>query len=427
MNAQSIISAIETENFTGKIRDLYGSSLSVEKQKERYRNVTSGFARRFGDTGDIRIYSAPGRTEIGGNHTDHQHGRVLAAAVNADIICAASPCDEERVTVVSEGFGEFSLSLADLEPREENYGKTEALIAGVFGAMKSRGYKIGGFKGYMSSQVPGGSGLSSSAAFEILIGYIISEMFNNSAVSAVELAEMGQFSENVFFGKPCGLMDQMACAQGGLCQFDFADPSHPEIIPVNVDLGAIPYDIAITETGGSHEDLTDEYAAVPLEMKGVAQMFGEEYLKNVTGDMLLEKCGEIREKLGDRAFLRAVHFVNETKRAAAEAAALEKGDMDGFMELFRRSGHSSWELLQNVSVCSDPVNQPVAVAIAVSRQILGDNGGYARVHGGGFAGTIQAFVRKVLSEKYRDKMDQIFGEGTCHILEIRKYGGIRVL
>ena len=422
MNAQSIISAIETENFTGKIRDLYGSSLSVEKQKERYRNVISGFARRFGDTGDIRIYSAPGRTEIGGNHTDHQHGRVLAAAVNADIICAASPCDEERVTVVSEGFGEFSLSLADLEPREENYGKTEALIAGVFGAMKSRGYKIGGFNGYMSSQVPGGSGLSSSAAFEILIGYIISEMFNNSAVSAVELAEMGQFSENVFFGKPCGLMDQMASSVGNIITIDFADPAHPDVEPVQVDFSQAGLALCILDSGADHADLTDEYAAIPNECRAVAAVCGGEVLRDVPFETFIANLPACRKQCGDRAVLRAFHIYADNQRVARQVNALRAGDFETFLQLVNESGTSSWEYLQNVIPAGYKEHQEVAVTIAAAKHFL-NGAGAVRVHGGGFAGTVQAFVPLEKLDAFKAEMEAILGAGKCHILSIRPEGG----
>lgn len=417
MNAQSIMSAIETENFTGKIRDLYGSSLSVEKQKERYRNVTSGFARRFGDTGDIRIYSAPGRTEIGGNHTDHQHGRVLAAAVNADIICAASPCDEERVTVVSEGFGEFSLSLADLEPREENYGKTEALIAGVFGAMKSRGYKIGGFKGYMSSQVPGGSGLSSSAAFEILIGYIISEMFNNSAVSAVELAEMGQFSENVFFGKPCGLMDQLVSSMGGLVYIDFADPAQPAAERVSFDFSHCGHALCIVSCGADHANLTADYAAIPDELARVCAVFGKTYLREVDEEDFCRQLPAVRAAAGDRAVLRAMHVYDENRRVRAEVQALRAGDFARFLALVNASGNSSWEYLQNITPAGAAARQDMALTLALCRHLLAGTGA-VRVHGGGFAGTALSIVPEERIPCFTAGLERALAPGCCRVLRV---------
>ena len=406
-------------------------------------NLISGFVRHFGDT-QVSLYSACGRTELGGNHTDHQNGQVLAAAVDMRISAAAAACgnghtedaacaarnghtEGKRVELYSEGFGLIELDISDLSMREAEKGTTAGLVRGVLAGLAEQGFKVGGFKTYIKSDVPAGSGLSSSAAFEVLIGRIISGLYNDDSISYVELAKVGQFAENVYYGKPCGLMDQIACASGKTVYIDFAYDGCPIIEEIDFDFDSCGYKLCITDTGGSHADLTDEYAAVPAEMSAVAELFGSgsygcqeggeperHKLRGITSEQLLEKASEIRRKAGDRALLRALHFAGETERAKAEAEALKEGDFGEFLRLVKESGDSSYKLLQNVYAGGD---QPIAVALAVSELVLGEDG-VCRVHGGGFAGTIQAFVKTEAVDRYKTEMDKLFGAGTCRVMRI---------
>ena len=371
------------------------------------------------------VYSACGRTELGGNHTDHQNGQVLAAAVDMRIKAEASPIDDAYIKLYSEGFGTVEIDISDLSVREEEKGTTAGLVRGVLAGLAEQGFKVGGFKAYVTSDIPTGSGLSSSAAFEILIGRIISGLYNDDSISYVELAKIGQYAENVYYGKPCGLMDQIACASGKTVYIDFAYDGCPIIEEIDFDFSRCEYELCITNTGGSHADLTDKYAAVPEEMSAVAELFGKEKLRGITSEQLLEKASEIREKVGDRALLRALHFAGETERAKAEAEALKEGDFGEFLRLVKESGDSSYKLLQNVYVGGSAGSasgragsqQPIAVALAVSELVLGEDG-VCRVHGGGFAGTIQAFVKTDAVGRYKAAMDKLFGDGACMILKI---------
>ena len=372
----------------------------------------------------MEIYSAPGRSEVSGNHTDHQRGEVLAASINLDAIAIVKKNDVIRV--VSDDYDMITISLSELEKKKEEEGTTTALIKGVIAGLKDRGNVIGGFDAYITSDVLIGAGLSSSAAFETVIGTIVSGLYNDMKVSAVDIANIGQYAENVYFGKPCGLMDQMACSVGSLVHIDFADKEKPVIDPVNVDFDKYGYSLCITDTKGSHADLTHEYAAVPAEMRAVAAVLGKEVLHGVTLDDLLVKADEIREKAGDRAYLRAIHFVTENIRVQNAVTALKVEDFDGFLKMVKASGDSSYKYLQNVYTNQDVQHQNVSIALAVSDAILGNNG-VCRVHGGGFAGTIQAFVKNEAVNEYKNTLDKVFGEGTCAVLKVRKYGGMKVL
>ena len=392
--------------------------------------ITNNFTNHFGHLPE-KICRASGRTELGGNHTDHQNGQVLAAAVNMEIKAAVSSMNDghdgdcnSAVEIYSEGFGSIKLDISDLTPHEDEKGTAASLVRGVLAGLAEQGFKIGGFKAYISSEIPAGSGLSSSAAFEILIGRIQSELYNDNAVSYVELAKIGQFAENEYFGKPCGLMDQIACASDSIVYMDFAYDGCPIIEEIDFDFKASGYSLCITNTGGSHADLTDDYAAVPGEMRTVAEFFGQEKLRGISAEQLLEKAPEIREKAGDRALLRALHFVRETERARAEAEALKEGNFEEFLRLVKESGDSSYKLLQNIYVSGrqsaktdKSEDQPIAVALAVSELVLGEDG-VCRVHGGGFAGTIQAFVKKEAVERYKKAMDKLFGDDACQVLKV---------
>lgn len=406
-------------------KDIYCTDEAAALQPDRYARAAEEFTRAFGRS-PLAVFSAPGRTEIGGNHTDHQHGEVLAASINKDAIAMAAPREDGRVNILAEGFGKTGIGPGELDIREDEKGTTSALIRGVLAGLKDAGFESGGFDAYVTSDVLIGAGLSSSAAFETLVGTIVSGLYYDMKISPVEIAVAGQYAENVFFGKPCGLMDQMACSVGGLVHIDFEDPADPKVDKVECDPAGMGLLLCITDTKGSHADLTDEYAAVPYEMKQVANLLGRDVLRHVTLDDITDNISMLRSKAGDRAVLRAIHFVNETRRAGAEAEALRRGDTAAFLELVKQSGDSSFKYLQNVYSVKDVTSQNVSLALAVSESILGP-GEAARVHGGGFAGTIQAFVKEGNAGRYKESMDKVFGEGACEILAIRKYGGIRVL
>ena len=407
-------------------KDIYCTDESTAVQKDRYEKAVSEFIKAFEGTEPEAIFSAPGRTEVGGNHTDHQHGEVLAASINKDAIAIVSKRSDDKVNVLAEGFGMTNIGLTDLELREDEKGSTASLIRGVLAGLKNSGYTLGGFDAYITSDVLIGAGLSSSAAFETLIGTVVSGLYNDMNIDPVEIAKIGQFAENRYFGKPCGLMDQMACSVGSLVHIDFEDPSNPIVDKVDFDFSKTDYVLCITDTKGSHADLTDEYAAVPAEMKKIASLLGHDVLRPVDFEDIMDNIDMLREKAGDRAVLRAIHFVNESLRAHDEAEALKEGDLDEFLRLVKQSGDSSFKYLQNVYTNKDVTVQNVSLALAVSDTILNPDE-VARVHGGGFAGTIQAFVKKQNAGRYQKYMDKVFGDGACEILAIRKYGGIRVL
>ena len=423
MNTVELKKSFAENQYDELLLDIYLDESKIEYQKQRYVKAIEKFEELYGET-DVEIYSAPGRSEISGNHTDHQHGEVLAASINLDAIAIVKKNDVVRV--VSDNYDMITISLDDIEKKEEEEGTTTALIKGVLSGLKERGNEIGGFDAYITSDVLIGAGLSSSAAFETVIGTIVSGLYNNMKVSAVDIAIIGQYAENVYFGKPCGLMDQMACSVGSLVHIDFADKANPIIDPVSFDFAKYGYSLCITDTKGSHADLTHEYAAVPAEMRAVAAVLGKEVLHGTSIEDLLNNADEIREKAGDRAFLRAIHFVTENIRVQNAVAALRAEDFDGFLKMIKASGDSSYKYLQNVYTNQDVVHQNVSVALAVSDAILGSNG-VCRVHGGGFAGTIQAFVKNEAVKEYKEILDKVFGEGACAVLKIRKYGGMKVL
>ena len=381
-------------NFT----DIYIDPVSVRKQPERYTKAVQIFEENFGSCEEIRIYSAPGRTEIGGNHTDHQHGEVLAASINRDAIAVVKKTSDGIVRIISGNCKLKHIDTSDLSLQENEKGKTPALIRGVLAYLKDNNYTLGGFDAYITSDVLIGAGLSSSAAFETLIGTVVSGLYNDMKIDPVTIAKAGQFAENVYFGKPCGLMDQMACSVGNMVHIDFKYPENPEVERIEFDFTKTGYSLCITDTKGSHSNLTADYAAVPSEMKAVAAALGHDVLRPVTLEDILSNISGLREKAGDRAVLRAIHFVEETKRAGKEAKALQDGDLWEFLKLVKESGNSSSKYLQNIYSNSDVTHQNVSVALAVSESVL-TNEEVCRVHGGGFAGTIQAFVKNTNTEQ----------------------------
>ncbi len=423
MNTAELKKSFAGSQYDELLFDIYLDDSKLEYQKDRYVKAIEKFEELYGET-DVEIYSAPGRSEISGNHTDHQHGEVLAASINLDAIAIVKKNDVVRV--VSDNYDMITISLDDIDKKDDEEGTTTALIKGVLAGLKDRGNAIGGFDAYITSDVLIGAGLSSSAAFETIIGTIVSGLYNDMKVSAVDIAIIGQYAENVYFGKPCGLMDQMACSVGSLVHIDFADKANPIIDPVSFDFAKYGYSLCITDTKGSHADLTHEYAAVPAEMRAAATVLGKEVLHGTTLEDLLKNADAIREKAGDRAYLRAIHFVTENVRVQNAVAALRAEDFDGFLSMIKASGDSSYKYLQNVYTNQDVAHQNVSVALAVSDAILGSNG-VCRVHGGGFAGTIQAFVKNEAVKEYKATLDGVFGEGACEVLKIRKYGGMKVL
>ena len=388
----------------------------------RYTAVLDGLEKTFGSHAEAGLYSAPGRTEIGGNHTDHQHGRVLAGSVNIDMIAAAAPNDKNQLRVQSEGYDLCVIDLNDLEARKEEENTTASLLRGECAAFTQRGAKLAGLDVYISSNVPKGSGVSSSAAFEVLIGVILNDCFMTEKVSPIAIAQIGQWAENVYFGKPCGLMDQMASSVGNIITIDFASPAKPVVEPVAVDFSKAGLALCILDSGADHADLTDEYAAIPAECRAVAAVCGGEVLRDVPFETFFAKLPECRRQCGDRAVLRAFHVYADNDRVAKQVAALHDGDFGTFLSLVNESGCSSWEYLQNVIPAGYKEHQEVGVTIAAAKHLLGDKGA-VRVHGGGFAGTVQAFVPVEMLDEFKAGMEAILGEGRCHVLSIRPEGG----
>ncbi len=387
---------------------------------ERILKLCACFRELFGEE-EPRIWSAPGRTEIGGNHTDHQHGRVLAASVDMDMLAAAAANGSRTVRVKSEGYDMIELSLDTLRPVPGEEGSTRALVRGICSEAAARGYAVGGFDACITSDVLQGSGLSSSAAFEVLIGAVVNGLFCAGELRATDLAIMGQRAENVFFGKPCGLMDQMASAWGGVIAIDFADPAAPAVTPVDFDFSSVGHSLCMIDLRSDHADLTDEYAAIPRELGAICAHFGKSFLREVDEDAFYAAIPALRREAGDRAVLRAIHVFNENRRVTQITEALRGGDFARFLSLIRESGASSWHCLQNVTVSGSTREQAAAVALTLCDRLLAGRGAF-RIHGGGFGGTVQAFVPDEMLESFRAGIEAVFGSGSCHVMHIRPVG-----
>lgn len=403
----------------------YGTG-HLESARERCCAVLDGFEAQFGVEAEA-IFSAPGRSELGGNHTDHQRGCVLAAAVDLDILAAVSPNSSGVVRLQSEGYPLITVDLSQLTPREDEVNTSAALIRGVAARMAALGCPLEGvgLDAYLISNVPGGSGLSSSAAFEVLVGTILNELFWGGKCTAVEIAQIGQYAENVFFGKPCGLMDQTASSVGGVVAIDFADTDHPVVEQIGLDLTAEGYALCILDSGADHADLTAEYAAITDELKTVCRHFGKEFLREIPEEDFLKGLPEVRKLAGDRAALRAFHFYSENHRAVEEAQALRRGDFADFLALVRKSGASSAMYLQNVVPTGQTTHQELMLTIALCERILGEKGA-VRVHGGGFGGTAQAFVPLDMLDAFKSRTEAVLGAGSCHIVTVRPVGGAKL-
>lgn len=411
-------------------KSLYGHDDDIiNRQIKRYKESIDEFKKLFEYEGNVELFSTPGRTEIGGNHTDHNLGKVLAAGVNLDSIAVVIPTENEIATMYSKGFdNSFEVNLNVLDPVEEEEGTTTALIRGIASRFVQLGFKIGGFNAYVNSDVLPGSGLSSSASIEVLIGTIFSHLYNGGKVKPETLAQIGQYAENNFFGKPCGLMDQMACAVGGFVAIDFKDKENPLVEKINFDIGAQGYALIVVDTGGSHADLTEDYASIPREMKTLAQAMGKDVCRELSMDELIANIPMLREKVGDRAILRAMHFFTENDRVEYQVDALKQEDFPLFLQLVKESGNSSWRWLQNVYAPHDTREQGVTLCLALTEHFMKKNQvqGACRVHGGGFAGTIQAYLPKDMTAAYSDMIETIFGKRAVTVLNIRKYGTIKV-
>ncbi|MBR4072156.1 MAG: galactokinase [Clostridia bacterium] len=400
-------------------------SLVPEKIKDNYLKLCDSFSARFGEERDVYLLSVGGRTEVSGNHTDHNKGKVMAAAVNLELVAVAAKRDDGVVCVKSEGFPEDVVESSAVDaPDKSKFFTSGALIAGMEKAFCDKGLNVGGFDAYTISSVLKGSGLSSSAAFEVMIGNILNHLYNDGKVDNVEIAKMAQFAENVYFGKPCGLMDQMACAVGGFIAIDFEDTTAPKIRKLDFDLNSEGYSLCIINTGGNHADLNEDYASVPAEMKAVAKLLGHEVLRQCTKDEIVENVAKIRSEAGDRAFLRAMHFAGENERVDAIAAAFERGDVEGFLSGVKKSGDSSFKYLQNVYTTKNVAEQGISLALCLAENYLADKKAAWRVHGGGFAGTIQVFVPINEAAGFVSYMEKAMGEGSCHLLCVRGAGAI---
>ena len=425
MKLSQLKNSIESGALLDSFKKAYVTDDFAKAQYDRYLKTAEAFAEVYGDEDrEICLFSAPGRSEVCGNHTDHNHGCVLAAGISLDAVAVASKNDTNTVNIKSAGYKMDTVSCDDLCVNCTDTGRSKSLVRGMMARFVELGYNIGGFDATTSSKVLSGSGLSSSAAFEVLVGTMLNYLFNDGKISPVEIAQIAQYAENIHFGKPCGLMDQMACSVGGFVEIDFNDPAKPVINKVDFDFASCGHSLVI-DTKGSHSDLTDEYAAVRTEMEQVAAVFGKKVLREVDEKEFMANIALVRNQVNDRAVLRAIHFFNDSNRVADEVSALKDGDFERFKSLIIESGDSSYKYNQNVYACKKPLDQPVSLALALSEGVLKGKGAW-RVHGGGFAGTIQAFVPNSLVEEYTSTMKKVFGDDSCYILSIRPVGGIQL-
>ena len=423
MKADELIGFLESGGLS-KYASLYDD---LDHARERMIAAIKAFVTNYGDGRDLYIFSVPGRSEIIGNHTDHNHGKVMAGAINRDILAVVAKNDDGLIRLCSEGYPKDQISLEDISNTAKFRKYTSrALVAGMVNAFVTAGHKVGGYDAYSCTEVMKGSGLSSSAAFEVMIGNILNHLYNGGAVDNKEIAKYAQYSENVYFGKPCGLMDQMACAVGGFVYIDFENSSDPVVESVDLSLSERGYSLCIVNTGGSHAGLNEDYASVPAEMKAVATLLGREVLRGISEEELIAAIPMLRKRSGDRAILRAIHFLRENDRVEAARDALMRADLDSFLEIISASGRSSFQYLQNVYTNNNPFEQGISLALCLADGALSGKKGAYRVHGGGFAGTIQAFVRNEDLEEFVSRMNSVFGEGAVMSLNIRPLGATRL-
>lgn len=422
MDILQLKSKIASGEFDKEFTLLYGEATDA---RVRFCEALDEFELLYGNRENIRIFSAPGRTEIGGNHTDHQHGLVLAGSVNLDVIAIVSANNSNTVRIKSKGYPMDELDITDLEIKNEENGMACALIRGVTAAFNRNGYTVGGFDAYTTSNVLKGSGLSSSAAFEVLVSNIINGLFNDGRADSISIAKYSQFAEREYFGKPCGLLDQMASSSGGFTYADFNDPQNPVVEKIDIDLSKSGHTLCVVDTGGNHADLTQDYADITLECKAVSNCLGVQFLRDADEKRFYESIAEIRQKCGDRAVMRAMHIFDENRRVLTQKAALKSGDFNTFFEAVKQSGKSSYELLQNVYSSKSPREQAIPLALALTERFLCGRGAY-RVHGGGFAGTIQCYIPDEMFEDYKKMIEAVFGKDSCVKLFVRSVGGYEI-
>ena len=422
MNIKEIKSSIENGKFDQNFQMLYGD---VNLAKERYSAAADSFVSIFREADGIRLFSAPGRTEVGGNHTDHQHGSVLAGSVNLDVIAIVAPNTDGKIRIKSEGYPMDTVAVDDFKKYSNEEGKAISLIRGICSKFADMGCNIGGFDAYTTSNVLKGSGLSSSAAFEVLVANIINSMFNDGKTEAIEIAKIGQFAEREYFGKPCGLLDQMASSLGGFTYADFNDPQKPITESIELDVKSLGYTLCVVDTGGNHANLTNDYADITLECKAVSNALGVDYLRDANNDEFNNNMASIRKKCGDRAVLRAFHFFNEQERVMKQRKALKEKAFEEFLYLANESGQSSYDYLQNLYSTSAVNEQGLSLAIALTKKFLNGKGA-CRVHGGGFAGTIQCYIPNNMLDDYKTMIEKVFGESSCCVLNIRPVGGYEI-
>ena len=422
MNITEIKQKIENGAFDKDFTMLYGD---VSAARARYSAACDSFCGIFPERDGIRLFSAPGRTEVGGNHTDHQHGCVLAGGVNLDVIAVVAPNNDGKVRIKSEGYDMDVIDIAELEKNEAEHGRASALIRGVLSRFKELGCTLSGFNAYTTSNVLKGSGLSSSAAFEVLVGNIVNGMFFEAKADEITVAKIGQYAEREYFGKPCGLLDQMASSLGGFTYADFFDPSEPITEKINLDIHSFGYTLCVVDTGGNHANLTQDYADITIECKKISNALGVDFLRDADSDRFYKSIPELRRSCGDRAVLRAFHFFNEQNRVEEQKAALKAGDFESFLRLVNESGNSSYDYLQNLYSNSDVAEQGLPLAIAFTKRFLNGRGA-CRVHGGGFAGTIQCYIPTEILADYKKMIESVFGCGSCCVLNIRPVGGYEI-
>ena len=413
---------IESGKYDKDFLMLYGET---EKAKARYLEACNEFEKLYINTDNIRIFSAPGRTEVGGNHTDHQHGSVVAGGVDMDVIAIVGTNDDNVIRIKSKGYDMDIVTVGEFDIREKENGRAISLIRGVCSKFADLGYKIGGFNAYTTSNVLKGSGLSSSAAFEVLLGNIVNGLFANNELPAIELAKIGQFAEREYFGKPCGLLDQMASSLGGFTYADFNNPAEPITETINLDIRDFGYTLCVVDTGGNHANLTQDYADITIECKQISNALGVEFLRDADVDKFYASLASLRKEFGERAVLRAFHFFNEQERVLKQREALLKGDFKAFLKLVNESGQSSFDYLQNLYSTTAVKEQGLSLAIALTKKFLGDEGA-CRVHGGGFAGTIQCYIPTEKLGAYKQMIEAVYGEGSCSVLSIRPVGGYEI-
>lgn len=422
MNITDIKSKITNGAYDDSFSMLYGD---VSAARARYLRACESFEGIFSEKENIRLFSAPGRTEVGGNHTDHQHGCVLAGGVNFDVIAVTAPNNDGKVRIKSEGYDMDVIDITELEKNTAEYGRASALIRGVLSRFKELGADISGFNAYTTSNVLKGSGLSSSAAFEVLVGNIVNGMFFNNKADEITIAKIGQYAEREYFGKPCGLLDQMASSLGGFTYADFFNPAEPITEKINLDIHSFGYTLCVVDTGGNHANLTQDYADITIECKEISNKLGVDFLRDADQNRFYNSIAELRRACGDRAVLRAFHFFNENDRVEKQKAALKAGDFEGFLKLVNESGESSYDYLQNLYSNSAVSEQGLPLAIALTKKFLNGKGA-CRVHGGGFAGTIQCYIPSELLADYKKTIEAVFGENSCCVLNIRPVGGYEI-